>query len=191
MVQQIRDNSEAKQKRVNNFAVAAIWIQMVYSICVTGAWISDHTGVFVGKTGVMNFLMHLWEFFNLIGTSIAHFLNMIVIFLSTYMSIIASNIAVYGVLLILLVVGSILIIRKGIPKWKEKIEEIEIRYDNRGILGYKKAITLTLCLISFSWAILLAEYIKVNVVVSWLTLSLLTNIVYSLFFFGKDIRKLR
>ena len=106
------------------------------------------------------------------------------------MSVLVSNLVVYGVSVILLIVSSILIVRKGIPKWKEKIEETEIWYNNRGILGYKKAITLTLCLISFSWSILLAEYMAFNVMFTWLILSLLTNILYHMIFFDKPVRVL-
>ena len=157
---------------------------------INRAWISDHTSVFVGKTGVMNFLLYLCEFFKMVGTGIADFLNMIVIFLSAYMGVTMANLAVYGVLIILLVIGSILIIRKGIPKWKEKIEEIEIWYNNRGILEYKRAMALTLCMISFSWAVLLAEYTALNVILTWLILSLLTNILYHAIFFEKPVKVL-
>ena len=180
----------AKYRRVKRLAVSGLSIILIYSMCVTGAWISDHTSVFVGKTGVMSFLAYLVEFFGVIGTSIADFLNMIVIFFSSYMSVLVSNIVVYGVSVILLIVSSILIVRKGIPKWKEKIEKTEIWYNNRGILGYKKAITLTLCLISFSWSILLAEYMAFNVMFTWLILSLLTNILYHMIFFDKPVRVL-
>ena len=180
----------SKNRRINRLAVSALSISFIHNMCITGAWISDHTSVFIGKTGVMNFLVYLWEFFKMIGTGIADFLNMIVIFLSAHMSVIMANLAVYGVLIILLVIGSILIIRKGIPKWKEKIEEIEIWYNNRGILEYKRAMALTLCMISFSWAVLLAEYMALNVILTWLILSLLTNILYHAIFFEKPVKVL-
>lgn len=179
-----------KNRGIRRLAVSGLSISFIYSMCVTGAWLSDHTSVFVGKTGVMNFLLYLCEFFKMVGIGIADFLNMIVIFLSAYMSVTMANLAVYGVLIILLVIGSILIIRKGIPKWKEKIEEIEIWYNNRGILEYKRAMALTLCMISFSWAVLLAEYTALNVILTWLILSLLTNILYHAIFFEKPVKVL-
>ena len=37
MVKHIMNDFENKQRRVNNFAVAAISILMIYSMCVTGA----------------------------------------------------------------------------------------------------------------------------------------------------------
>ena len=75
MVQSIIDEYENKQKRVNKFAVATIWILMVYSICVTGAWISDHISVFAGRTGVGNFFVSVGNGFMVMCDGVGYFLN--------------------------------------------------------------------------------------------------------------------
>ena len=66
MVQDIRDNAEKKVKRVVKFAGSSISILGIALMCVTGIWMSDHIGVFVGKTGVANFFISLWDGFILI-----------------------------------------------------------------------------------------------------------------------------
>ena len=180
MVQQIRDNSEAKQKRVNNFAVAAIWIQMVYSICVTGAWISDHTGVFVGQTGVSNFFVSVGSGIVGMCNGIGYVLNNAVETLQGSVGDLGVGLIIYGLCTVLGLLVAFLGIWKGIPKLKEKFRKILNTYRQNGVVGYKKAMTVSLCVIALCFAILLAEYAMVNVIGVWLLMSVGFNLTYHL-----------
>ena len=180
MIQQIRDNSEAKQKRVNNFAVAAIWIQMVYSICVTGAWISDHTGVFVGQTGVSNFFVSVGSGIVGMCNGIGYVLNNAVETLQGSVGDLGVGLIIYGLCTVLGLLVAFLGIWKGIPKLKEKFRKILNTYRQNGVVGYKKAMTVSLCVIALCFAILLAEYAMVNVIGAWLLMSVGFNLTYHL-----------
>ena len=180
MIQQIRDNSEAKQKRVNNFAVAAIWIQMVYSICVTGAWISDHTGVFVGQTGVSNFFVSVGSGIVGMCNGIGYVLNNAVETLQGSVGDLGVGLIIYGLCTVLGLLVAFLGIWKGIPKLKEKFRKILNTYRQNGVVGYKKAMTVSLCVIALCFAILLAEYAMVNVIGVWLLMSVGFNLTYHL-----------
>lgn len=70
---------------------------MVYSICVTGAWISDHISVFAGRTGVGNFFVSVGNGFMSICDGIGYFLNCAV---STLQGT-TGNFAVRGIVLYL------------------------------------------------------------------------------------------
>ena len=48
---------------------------MVSSICVTGAWISDHISVFAGRTGVGNFFVSVGNGFMVMCDGVGYFLN--------------------------------------------------------------------------------------------------------------------
>ena len=179
MVQQIRDNSEAKQKRVNNFAVVAIWILMVYSICVTGAWISDHTSVFVGQTGVANFFVSVGSATVGICNGIGYVLNNAVRTLQGSVGNLGGLI-VYGLCTVLGLLVAFLGIWKGIPKLKEKFKKIRNTYERDGVVGYKKAMTVSLCVIALCSSILAAEYTTINVIGCWLLMSIGFNLTYHL-----------
>ena len=160
MVQSIIDEYENKQKRVNKFAVATIWILMVYSICVTGAWISDHISVFAGRTGVGNFFVSVG---NGLQGATGNF---------AARGIVYTSFAVAGLL------AAFLGVWKGIPKLKEKFRKILNTYRQNGVVGYKKAMTVSLCVIALCFAILLAEYSMVNVIGVWLLMSIGFNLTY-------------
>ena len=180
MVQQIRDNSEAKQKRVNNFAVAAIWILMVYSICVTVAWISDHTSVFVGQTGVANFFVSVGSATVGICNGIGYVLNNAVRTLQGSVGDLGAGLIVYGLCTVLGLLVAFLGIWKGIPKLKEKFKKIRNTYERNGVVGYKKAMTVSLCVIALCFSILAAEYTTINVIGCWLLMSIGFNLTYHL-----------
>jgi len=180
MIQQIRDNSEAKQKRVNNFAVAAIWIQMVYSICVTGAWISDHTGVFVGQTGVSNFFVSVGSGIVGMCNGIGYVLNNAVETLQGSVGDLGAGLIIYGLCTVLGLLVAFLGIWKGIPKLKEKLRKIRNTYERNGVVGYKKAMTVSLCVIALCFSILVAEYSTINVIGSWMLMSIGFNLTYHL-----------
>ena len=180
MVQQIRDNSEAKQKRVNNFAVAAIWIQMVYSICVTGAWISDHTGVFVGQTGVANFFVSVGSGIAGMCNGIGYVLNNAIRTLQGSVGDLGARLITYGLCTVLVLLVAFLGIWKGIPKLKEKFSKIRNTYERNGVVGYKKAMTVSLCVIALCFSILIAEYTAINVIGCWLLMSIGFNLTYHL-----------
>ena len=176
----VRDKSEIKQRKVIKFAVAAISILMIYSMCVTGAWISDHTGVFVGRTGVGNFFVSVGNGFMAICDGIGYFLNCAVGTLRratgdfVARGIVYTSFAVAGLLV------AFLGIWKGIPKLKEKFRKILNTYRQNGVVGYKKAMTVSLCVIALCFAILLAEYAMVNVIGAWLLMSVGFNLTYHL-----------
>ena len=67
---------------------------------------------------------------------------------------------------------------KGIPKLKEKFRKILNTYRQNGVVGYKKAMTVSLCVIALCFAILLAEYAMVNVIGVWLLMSVGLNLTY-------------
>ena len=180
MVQQIRDNSETKQKRVNNFAVAAIWILMVYSICVTGAWISDHTSVFVGQTGVANFFVSVGSATVGMCNGIGYVLNNAVRTLQGSMGDLGAGLIIYGLCIVLGLLMAFLGIWKGIPKLKEKFRKIRNTYEQNGVVGYKKAMTVSLCVIALCFSILVAEYTTINVIGCWLLMSIGFNLTYHL-----------
>lgn len=180
MVQHIRDASEAKQKRVNSFAVAAIWILMVYSMCVTGVWISDHTSVFVGKTGVANFFVSVGSGIVGMCNGIGYVLNSAVKALQGSVGDLGAGLIVYGLCAVLGLLGAFLGIRKGIPKLKEKFREILNTYRRNGVVGYKKAMTVSLCVIALCFSILVAEYAMANVIGCWLLMSISFNLTYHL-----------
>ena len=180
MVQQIRDNSEAKQKRVNNFAIAAIWILMVYSICVTGAWISDHTSVFVGQTGVANFFVSVGSATVGMCNGIGYVLNNAVETLQGSVGDLGAGLIIYGLCTVLGLLVAFLGIWKGIPKLKEKFRKIRNTYERNGVVGYKKAMTVSLCVIALCFSILVAEYAAINVIGCWLLMSIGFNLTYHL-----------
>ena len=180
MVQQIRDNSEAKQKRVNNFAVAAIWILMVYSICVTGAWISDHTGVFVGQTGVANFFVSVGSATVGMCNGIGYVLNNAVMTLQGSVGDLGAGLIIYGLCTVLGLLVAFLGIWKGIPKLREKFRKIRNTYERNGVVGYKKAMTVSLCVIALCFSVLIAEYTAINVIGCWLLMSIGFNLTYHL-----------
>ena len=180
LVQQIRDNSEAKQKRVNKFAVATIWILMVYSICVTGAWISDHISVFAGRTGVGNFFVSVGNGFMVMCDGVGYFLNCAVSTLQGTTGDFAARGIVYTSFAVAGLLTAFLGVWKGIPKLKEKFRVIMNTYERNGVVGYKKAMTVSLCVIALSFAILLAEYAMVNVIGVWLLMSVGFNLTYHL-----------
>ena len=180
LVQQIRDNSEAKQKRVNKFAVATIWILMVYSICVTGAWISDHISVFAGRTGVGNFFVSVGNGFMVMCDGVGYFLNCAVSTLQGATGNFAARGIVYTSFAVAGLLTAFLGVWKGIPKLKEKFRKILNTYRQNGVVGYKKAMTVSLCVIALCFAILLAEYAMVNVIGVWLLMSVGFNLTYHL-----------
>ena len=180
MVQAIRDEYENKQKRVNNFAVATIWILMVYSMCVTGAWISDHTRVFVGQTGVVNFFISIGDGIVSVLSGIEYLLDNAVEALQGSTGDFTARAIVYTSFAVLGLTGAFLGIWKGIPKLKEKFRVIMDTYERNGVVGYKKAMTVSLCVIALCFAILLAEYAMVNVIGVWLLMSVGFNLTYHL-----------
>ena len=178
MVQSIIDEYENKQKRVNKFAVATIWILMVYSICVTGAWISDHISVFAGRTGVGNFFVSVGNGFMSICDGIGYFLNCAVSTLQGATGNFAARGIVYTSFAVAGLLAAFLGVWKGIPKLKEKFRKILNTYRQNGVVGYKKAMTVSLCVIALCFAILLAEYSMVNVIGVWLLMSIGFNLTY-------------
>lgn len=180
MVQQIRDDFETKQKRINNFTVATIWILMVYSICVTGAWISDHTGVFVGQTGVANFFVAVGSGIVGMCNGIGYVLNNAVNALQGSVGDLGAGLIIYGLCTVLGLLVAFLGIWKGIPKLKEKFKKIRNTYERNGVVGYKKAMTVSLCVIALCFSILVAEYAAINVIGCWLLMSIGFNLTYHL-----------
>ena len=178
MVQSIRDEYENKQKRVNKFAVATIWILMVYSICVTGAWISDHISVFAGRTGVGNFFVSVGNGFMVMCDGVGYFLNCAVSTLQGATGNFAARGIVYTSFAVAGLLAAFLGVWKGIPKLKEKFRKILNTYRQNGVVGYKKAMTVSLCVIALCFAILLAEYSMVNVIGVWLLMSIGFNLTY-------------
>ena len=178
MVQSIRDEYENKQKRVNKFAVATIWILMVYSICVTGAWISDHISVFAGRTGVGNFFVSVGNGFMVMCDGVGYFLNCAVSTLQGATGNFAASGIVYTSFAVAGLLAAFLGVWKGIPKLKEKFRKILNTYRQNGVVGYKKAMTVSLCVIALCFAILLAEYSMVNVIGVWLLMSIGFNLTY-------------
>ena len=178
MVQSIIDEYENKQKRVNKFAVATIWILMVYSICVTGAWISDHISVFAGRTGVGNFFVSVGNGFMVMCDGVGYFLNCAVSTLQGATGNFAARGIVYTSFAVAGLLTAFLGVWKGIPKLKEKFRKILNTYRQNGVVGYKKAMTVSLCVIALCFAILLAEYSMVNVIGVWLLMSIGFNLTY-------------
>ena len=167
-----------KQKRVNKFAVATIWILMVYSICVTGAWISDHISVFAGRTGVGNFFVSVGNGFMVMCDGVGYFLNCAVSTLQGATGNFAASGIVYTSFAVAGLLAAFLGVWKGIPKLKEKFRKILNTYRQNGVVGYKKAMTVSLCVIALCFAILLAEYSMVNVIGVWLLMSIGFNLTY-------------
>ena len=180
MVQDIRDNAEKKVKRVVKFAGSSMSILGIFCMCVTGIWLSDHTGVFVGKTGVANFFISLWDGFISICSGTGSFLNGFIELLQGCASLDVAQSIVYGISFLLVFGLVVLSILKGIPSMKKKFESIICTYKNSEEFGYKKAMTIALCIIALFFAILIAEYAMLNVIAMWLLLSLSFNLLYHL-----------
>ena len=180
MVQDIKDDAKKKVKRVVTFAGSSISILGIFCMCVTGIWLSDHTGVFVGKTGVANFFISLWDGFISICSGTVNFLNGFVELLKGCMSLDVAQSIVYGISLILAFELVVLSILKGIPSTRKKFESIIRTYKNSEEFGYKKAMTIALCIIALFVAVLIAEYATLNVIAMWLLLSLSFNLLYHL-----------
>lgn len=185
MVQDIRDNAEKKVKRVVKFAGSSMSILGIFCMCVTGIWLSDHTGVFVGKTGVANFFISLWDGFISICSGTGSFLNGFIELLQGCTSLDVAQSIVYGISFLLVFGLVVLSILKGIPSMKKKFESIICTYKNSEEFGYKKAMTIALCIIALFFAILIAEYAMLNVIAMWLLLSLSFNLLYHLITYPK------
>ena len=185
MVQDIRDNAEKKVKRVVKFAGSSISILGIALMCVTGIWMSDHVGVFVGKTGVANFFISLVDGFISICNGTRSFLNGFIELLQGCTSLDVAQSIVYGISLLLVFGLVVLSILKGIPSMKKKFESIICTYKNSEEFGYKKAMTIALCIIALFFAILIAEYAMLNVIAMWLLLSLSFNLLYHLITYPK------
>ena len=69
---------------------------------------------------------------------------------------------------------------KGIPKLKEKFKKIRNTYERNGVVGYNKAMTVSLCVIALCFSILAAEYTTINVIGCWLLMSIGFNPTYHL-----------
>ena len=193
---------DKKLKRTQKFTGSSMSIIVIVCMCITGAWLSDHTGVFVGKTGVANFFISLWEGFISIcnGTwnflanffislwegfiSICNgtwnFLNSFVELLQGCTSLDVAQSIVYGISLLLVFGLVVLSILEGIPSMRKKFESIIRTYKNSEEFGYKKAMTIALCIIALFFAILIAEYAMLNVIAMWLLLALSFNLLYHL-----------
>ena len=180
MVQDIRDNAEKKVKRVVKFAGSSMSILGIFCMCVTGIWLSDHTGVFVGKTGVANFFISLWDGFISICSGTGSLLNGFIELLQGCTSLDVAQSIVYGISFLLVFGLVVLSILKGIPSMKKKFESIICTYKNSEEFGYKKAMTIALCIIALFFSILIAEYAMLNVIAMWLLLSLSFNLLYHL-----------
>ena len=178
LVYPIRNEYENKQRRINKFTVAAISILMIYSVCVTGAWISDHTGVFVGQTGVVNFFVSFGNGFVSVLSGIIYLLDSAVNALQGSTGDLISRLIVYGLFAALGLTGAFLGIRKGIPKLKKNFGKIMRTYERNGVLGYKKAMTVSLCVIALCFSILLAEYFMLNVITYWILMCIGFNLTY-------------
>ena len=178
LVYPIRNEYENKQRRVNKFTVAAISILMIYSMCVTGAWISDHTGVFVGQTGIANFFVSFGNGFVSVLSGIRYLLDSAVNALQSSTGDLISRLIVYGLFAVLGLTGAFLGIWKGIPKLKKNFGKIIRTYERNGVAGYKKAMTVSLCVIALCFSILLAEYALVNVIGVWMLMSVGLNLTY-------------
>ena len=180
MVQDIKEDAEKKVKRVVTFAGSSMSILGIFCMCVTGIWLSDHTGVFVGKTGVANFFISLWDGFISICRGTGNFLNSFVELLQGCTSLDVAQSIVYGISLLLAFGLVVLSILKGIPSTRKKFESIIRTYKNSEEFGYKKAMTIALCIIALFFAVLIAEYAMLNVITMWLLLSLSFNLLYHL-----------
>ena len=180
MVQDIKDDAEKKVKRAVTFAGSSISIVGIALMCVTGIWLSDHIGVFVGKTGVANFFISLWDGFILICNGTGSFLNSFIELLQGCTSLDVAQSIVYGISLLLVFGLVVLSILEGIPSMRKKFESIIRTYKNSEEFGYKKAMTIALCIIALFVAILIAEYAMLNVISTWLLLSLSFNLLYHL-----------
>ena len=178
IVQDIKDEAEKKVKRVVKFAGSSISIVGIALMCVTGIWLSDHIGVFVGKTGVANFFISLWDGFILICNGTGSFLNSFIELLQGCTSLDVAQSIVYGISL-LLVFGLVVL------STRKKLESIIRTYKNSEEFGYKKAMTIALCIIALFFAILIAEYAMLNVIAMWLLLSLSFNLLYHLITYPK------
>ena len=180
MVQDIKDDAEKKVKRAVTFAGSSISIVGIALMCVTGIWLSDHTGVFVGKTGVANFFISIWDGFISICNGTGNFLNSFVELLQGCASLDVAQSIVYGISLILIFGLVVLSVLAGIPSMRKKFKNIIRTYKNSKEFGYKKAMTIALCIIALFVAILIAEYAMLNVISTWLLLSLSFNLLYHL-----------
>ena len=168
IVQDIKDEAEKKVKRVVKFAGSSISIVGIALMCVTGIWLSDHIGVFVGKTGVANFFISLWDGFILICNGTGSFLNSFIELLQGCTSLDVAQSIVYGISLLLVFGLVVLSILGVIPSTRNK-----------------KAMTIALCIIALFFAILIAEYAMLNVIAMWLLLSLSFNLLYHLITYPK------
>ena len=185
MVQDIKEDAEKKVKRVVTFAGSSMSILGIFCMCVTGIWLSDHTGVFVGKTGVANFFISLWEGFISICNGTWNFLNSFVELLQGCTSLDVAQSIVYGISLLLVFGLIVLSILEGIPSMRKKFKSIIRTYKNSEEFGYKKAMTIAFCIIALFFAILIAEYAMLNVIAMWLLLSLSFNLLYHLITYPK------
>ena len=185
MVQDIKDDAKKKVKRTVTFAGSSISIVGIALMCVTGIWLSDHIGVFVGKTGVANFFISLWDGFILICNGTGSFLNSFIELLQGCTSLDVAQSIVYGISLLLVFGLVVLSILEGIPSMRKKFESIIRTYKNSEEFGYKKAMTIALCIIALFFAILIAEYAMLNVIAMWLLLSLSFNLLYHLITYPK------
>ena len=171
---------DKKLKRTQKFTGSSMSIIVIVCMCITGAWLSDHTGVFVGKTGVANFFISLWDGFISICSGTGSFLNGFIELLQGCTSLDVAQSIVYGISLLLVFGLVVLSILGVIPSTRKKLESIIRTYKNSEEFGYKKAMTIALCIIALFFAILIAEYAMLNVIAMWLLLSLSFNLLYHL-----------
>ena len=171
---------DKKLKRTQKFTVSSMSIIVIFCMCITGAWLSDHAGVFVGKTGVANFFISLWDGFISICNGTRNFLNSFVELLQGCTSLDVAQSIVYGISLLLVFGLIVLSILEGIPSMRKKFKNIIRTYKNNEEFGYKKAMTIALCAIALFFAVLIAEYAMLNVIAMWLLLSLSFNLLYHL-----------
>ena len=184
-VQDIEDEKEKWKKRLIKFVVAAISILMIYSSCVTGAWISDHISVFVGQTGIASFFVSVGNGFASMFSGIGYLLNYAIQTMQGVTSELVAKLVVYSLSVVLVLGGGFFCIRKVFPKLKRNFGKLLYTYEQNGELGYKKAMTVSLCVISLCFAILFAEYAMVNVIFAWLMMSVSFNLAYHLFTYEK------
>lgn len=174
----IKSDYTAKSDRVIKFSSSAICILGVYAWIITTVWLENHNSI-VGND-ILRWFNSLFEGINSIANGIGKFYS------SCYEQI-NGSVGDLGTWVILFIISAVFLAVgcfgafKGYVLIREKWRALWKHYEYRRSKGFNAGMTVSLCIVSVSVAVLFAELTAVNTLTLWLMFSIIFNVVYHYF----------
>lgn len=175
---QIKNEYLAKSDRVVKFSSSAICILGIYAFIITAVWLENHNSI-VGND--------ILKWFNSLFTGIHSIANDIGKFYNSCYGQINGFVGSFWAWVILFIISAVFLAVgvfgafKGCVLIKEKWKELWQHYEYRRNKGFNAGMTVALCVVSVSVAVLFAELTTVNMITLWLIFSIIFNVIYHYF----------